>query len=163
MLGDADKVEFVPLKASLRFPALEARRVDLLARYTTWTLTRVPVLGVQFPAAISKEPLAPAIWGGDPRWASVVRWVLFALILAEEDGITRANVDAKVAAREGLMAWISMDEYKLVGQAMGLTPGWGARAIQAVGNYGEVFERNLGAGGLLHIDLGLNRLWTQGG
>ncbi len=185
VLGDADKVEFVPLKASLRFQALEARRVDLLARNTTWTLTREAVLGVQFPAVlfydgqgfmvpaaskvstakeldgatvcvekgtthernlaryagrngliltplaidsagevafaffagrcaayssdsaqlvaarlkapagpegyrilperISKEPLAPAVWGGDPRWASVVRWVLFALILAEEE------------------------------------------------------------------------------
>jgi general L-amino acid transport system substrate-binding protein len=115
------------------------------------------------PERISKEPLAPATWGSDPRWGSVVRWVLFALILAEEVGMTQANVEAKAAAREGLVGWISLDEHKLVAKALGLTQGWGLRALKAVGNYGEVFERNLGQGSPLGIDRGLNRLWSQGG
>ena len=72
-------------------------------------------------------------------------------------------VEAKVAAGEGLGGWISPDEFKLVSQSMGLTRGWAVRAIKAVGNYGEVFERNLGRDSPLGIERGLNRLWTQGG
>ncbi len=265
VLDDSERVRFVPLKSSTRFPALQAGRIDLLARNTTWNLVREAALKVQFPAVIyydsqgflvptsagidtprqlngatvcvekgtthernlgryaeqhglsmkrveidsaadvaaaffagrcaayssdvsqltaarigapggpdgyvilseriAKDPLAPVVWEGDPEWTTVVRWVLFALILAEEDGITRANLDAKLAAGGGQLAWLTKQEEGkgLVAQAMGLDPGWAVRAVEAVGNYGEVFARNLGADSPLRIERALNRLWTQGG
>jgi general L-amino acid transport system substrate-binding protein len=118
---------------------------------------------VILPERISKEPLAPVVWEGDPEWTTVIRWVLYALVLAEEDGITRDNLEARLAAGGGELAWLSDQEKGLLGQAMGLAPGWGVRAVKAVGNYGEVFERNLGAASPLRIERGLNRLWTDGG
>jgi general L-amino acid transport system substrate-binding protein len=265
VLGDGERVKFVPLKSSTRFPALQARRIDLLARNATWTLVREAVLQVRFPAIlfydgqafmvpagagidtpaelgnatvcvekgtthernlrryaaqrglsltplvidsatevaaaffagrcaayssdasqlaaarttapggpdryvilperISKEPLAPVVWGGDPEWATVVRWVLFVLVLAEEEGITRTNLESRLAAGAGQLAWLSQQEEDggLLAQSLGLDPGWGARAVKAVGNYGEVYARNLGAESPLRIDRGLNRLWTEGG
>lgn len=263
VVGDAEQVEFVPLRASTRFPALQARQIDLLARNTTWTAAREAVLKVQFPGIlfhdgqgflvpadsgvsrvdqlkdatvcvergtnhgrnlerytavtgigfkplifdsatevvaaffsgrcaayssdasqlaaarlsgpggaeryhilperISKEPLAPVVWGGDSEWTTVVRWVLFALLIAEEDGITQANVDARAEAGVGELAWLSRQERRLIAEALGLKPGWAIRAVRAVGNYGEVYERNLGAGSPLKIERGPNRLWSQGG
>jgi general L-amino acid transport system substrate-binding protein len=112
---------------------------------------------------IAKEPLAPAVWGGDPQWTTVVRWVLFALIQAEESGITRDNVDAARAAGQGLFARLSTDQKGQLTQSLGLAPGWAARAVRAVGNYGEMYERNLGGGSPLAIERGPNRLWNQGG
>jgi general L-amino acid transport system substrate-binding protein len=262
VLGDAESVSFVPLSAAGRFPALQSGRVDLLARNTTWTLTREAALKVQFPAVIfydgqgfmvradagierpeqlagsticvekgtnhqrnlkryadasaielkplvldspsavaeaffsgecraytsdasqlaatlhlapqpvdylilpqriSREPLAPVVWEGDAEWTTVVRWVLFALVLAEDDGITRANAAERVARGTAVLAQLSADDKKLLGQALGIPMGWAVRAVQAVGNYGELYERTVGQGSPLRIERGLNRLWSQGG
>jgi len=105
---------------------------------------------------ISKEPLAPAVRSGDDDWLTLVRWVLFALIAAEEDGITQARARAMGdAAAFGI-------EPEL-GRALGTDADWALRAVQSVGNYGEMFERNLGRGSPLKLERGLNRLWKHGG
>src|SRR5467141_890960 len=254
-LGDPEKITFVPLRASARFPALQLGGIDLLARNTTWTLSReaglkVVFAGVSFydaqafmvPAAssvkspaqlkgatvcvekgttnernlvdyfaarslsvtplvidstievaeaffggrcaaytadaahlaaarlrapegrafrillerISKEPLAPAVRSGDDDWLTLVRWVLFALIAAEEEGITQATARAMGA---GGALGIEPE----LGKALGVDADWALRAVQSVGNYGEMFDRNLGRGSLLKLERGLNRLWKHGG
>jgi len=258
-LGDEDKVTFVPLRASARFPALQLGSVDLLARNTTWTLSREAGLKVVFagilfydaqgfmvPAAakvttvaqlagatvcvakgttheqnladyfrgrnleikplvidstievtdaffagrcaaytgdtvqlaaarqrapagrrfrilgerISKEPLAPAVRSGDDDWLTLVRWVLFTLVTAEEEGITQAR--ARNAAGDPVVRRVLELEGDIT-RALGIEAGWALRAVQSVGHYGEMFERNLGQSSPLKLDRGLNRLWSRGG
>lgn len=263
VLGDGNKVDFIPLKASARFPALQSRAIDLLLRNTTWTFTREVLLKVQFPAVlfydgqgflvpaasditspkhlgeakicvekgtnhqrnledygaahglrwqpvvidssrevaeaffggrcqaytsdasqlaamrvrvagepsafrilperISKEPLGPVVSASDQEWISLVRWVLYALVLAEEHGVGRDNIEAKQAEGRGPLSRLFQDEKKILAGNLGVVPGWAVRAIKAVGNYGELYERNLGQGSLLKIERGPNRLWTDGG
>ncbi|MGB8433654.1 MAG: amino acid ABC transporter substrate-binding protein [Burkholderiales bacterium] len=263
VLGDAEKVQFVSLKSSMRFPALVAKRIDLLARNTTWTLTREALLKVQFPGVlfydgqafmvaksagikalaeldgatvcvekgtthqqrladvfaarglavkplvidsskevaeaffagrcraytsdasqlaavrvrapggaqefailperVSKEPLGPVVSSDDIEWVTLVRWVLFALIAAEERGVMRANIDSVVQRSQGA-AWrlVSGTDERLA-RALGVQRDWVVRAVQAGGNYGEIYDRNLGRDSALNIARGPNRLWTQGG
>jgi general L-amino acid transport system substrate-binding protein len=263
VLGDGDKVKFVPLTASMRFPALQSGEVNLLMRHTSWTLTREAVLKVQFPAvlfydsqaflvptksgittiaelngasvcvekgttsilnmkdyfiarglavnpividspaeiaaaffagrcaactgdasqlvamrlqapegasafkilpeSISKEPLCPVVWGGDPEWATIVRWVLYTLVLAEETGVTRDNLYSTIPEKNIRVSRILRGEQDKVAKAMGIPTDWAVRAVKAAGNYGEMYERNLGHGSPLNIERGLNRLWTEGG
>ena len=262
VLGNPDKAEFVPLLASTRFPALQARRVDLLLNNTTWTLTREAVLKVQFPGIlfydgqgfmvpaaaniakvadldgaticvekgtthqrnlevyfkahggsvkplvidsapeaadaffagrcraytsdasllaalrlraedpqafvilperISREPFSPAVWGGDPEWATVIRWVLNVLILGEEYDVTRDNLDAVIAENRNPLVLRTTDERNIIARSMGIEPRWGTRSLRAVGNYGEIYERNVGRDSPLKIERGPNRLWTEGG
>jgi general L-amino acid transport system substrate-binding protein len=263
VLGDPNKVRFVPLKASTRFPALLSRRIDLLARNTSWTLTREALLKVQFPGVlfydgqgflvtkasgigavadlngaavcvekgttheqnlvdhfavrglavkplaidssagvaaaffagrcraytsdasqlavvrarapggassftilperISKEPLGPVVQGGDAEWATLVRWVLYSLIAAEEQGITRANIDAVVKTSRGAAWRLVSGKDERLAHALGVRSDWVMRAVRAVGNYGEMYERNFGNDSPIKIERGLNRLWTQGG
>lgn len=263
VLGDADRVKFVPLKSSTRFPALQANKIDLLVRNTTWTLTREALLKVQFPGVlyydgqgflvtkasgvkslgdlngatvciekgtthaqrlaevfaarrltvkplvidsakevaeaffagrcrawssdasqlaavrarapggaqafvvlserVSKEPLGPAVRADDTEWVTLVRWVLYALIAAEEQGVTRANIEAVAKQSQGAAWRLVSGKDERLARALGVRPDWVVRAIQAVGNYGEIYERHLGAGSALNIERGLNRLWTQGG
>jgi general L-amino acid transport system substrate-binding protein len=118
---------------------------------------------VILPERISREPLAPVVWGGDPEWTTVVRWVLYALLIAEHEGITRANAEAKTAAGEGELAWLASPDRKLTDKALVLPLRWAQRAVQAAGNYAEIYERNVGTASPLKIERGLNRLWTQGG
>ncbi len=263
VVGDGDKVKFVPLSASERFPALQARKIDLLARNTTWTLVREAVMGVQFtatlfydgqtfmvPAAspiqratdldgaticvqkgttslrnlqpyftrqgltvkplvidsakgaaeaffsgrcqaytsdsgqlagvrilapagrlayrilpdlISSEPLAPAVWGGDQQWATMVRWVLFALVHTEALGITRSQAnDPPPDYFASLLRW-DEQEADALAKTLGVPKGWALRAVATVGNYGELFDRNLGIGSEIGLERGLNRLWLDGG
>jgi general L-amino acid transport system substrate-binding protein len=112
---------------------------------------------------ISKEILCPAVRRGDEEWADLVKWVLFALIEAEELGITSANVrDIQKTAIDPKIRWFLNSSGQQV-KALGLKPDWAADVIAAVGNYGEIFERNFGAASGLNIDRGYNRLWKQGG
>ncbi|HEY6612316.1 MAG TPA: amino acid ABC transporter substrate-binding protein [Pseudomonas sp.] len=263
LLGDAEKVRFVPLRAPSRFPALQARKIDLLVRSTTWTLTREALLQVQFPAVlfydgqafmvakssgiarladfkegrvcvgkgtthesnladyarihglawqplvldsapevaealfagrcdaytsdsselaamrlrapggpeafvilperISKEPLGPVVPAEDTQWTSLVRWVLYVLVLAEEYGVTQANVETKVREFGGATGLLLSGHDTRLARALGARDDWVIRAVRAVGNYGELYERNLGAASPLHIERGLNRLWSDGG
>jgi general L-amino acid transport system substrate-binding protein len=262
-LGDAEKVAFVPLFASARFPALKANRIDLLARNTTQTLGREVNIGTHFagilyydgqsfmvPAGsrvqqvrdldgasvcvvkesthvahladyfkahglgcrpviaesilqakdeffaggcqaytsdastlasvrveaaggpdgfrilverISKEPLGPVVNRGDEQWLALVKWVLLALIEAEERGITRENVRQVLQTATDPAVQAFLDKGGGYAKAMGVSPGWVVRVVEAGGNYGEMFERNLGRQSALKIDRGLNRLWNRGG
>jgi general L-amino acid transport system substrate-binding protein len=263
VLGDPEKVSFIPLSAPNRFPALLSGRIDLLAHTATWTFGREAGIGIQFPGiyyydgqtfmspvgkkvkgledlngtticvekgttyqpnmastlqvrgikytplvvdsrkelieaflagrcqactaersvlavlraempggvekfqilpgAISKEPLAPAVRGDDDEWVTLVRWVLFALIEAEERGVTSTNVRAlQKTATDPQLRWF-LNSSGERGKTLGLKPAWVANVIAAVGNYGEIYERNLGSSSGLKIDRGMNRLWKQGG
>jgi general L-amino acid transport system substrate-binding protein len=115
------------------------------------------------PGAISKEPLAPAVRRGDDEWTKLIRWVLFALIEAEELGVTRANVRTlQKETTDPALQWF-LNSCGQRGKSLGLKPDWVAEVISAVGNYGEIYERNFGGGSGLNIERGLNRLWNQGG
>jgi len=265
IFGDPTKVNFTPANATERFTALQSGEIDLLARNTTWTLSRDTKLGFNFagvnyydgqgfminskkltginsalqlsgaavcvqsgtttelnladyfaannmqynpvvfqgieevnqaydagrcdvlttdqsglyasrlklsspddhvvlPEIISKEPLGPAVRQGDDKWFDVVKWTLFALIQAEELGITQANVEEmKGSANPEIKRILGMEEGSTLGTDLGLTNDWVVNIVKGVGNYGEVFERNIGAGSPLKIARGLNQLWTKGG
>jgi general L-amino acid transport system substrate-binding protein len=259
VLGDAERVEYVPLDNQQRLDALAQDKIDLLARNTTWTLSRDTAHGMNFvatsyfdgqglmvrrdkghrsvleldgasvcvqahttslsnvqrfftmnrmkikiipqasaaaqrqayeagecdalssdqsqlyairnelkapsaheilPEIISKEPLGPAVRKGDGQWADIVRWTLFALIEAEEQGISSVNVEQAREQATNPVIQGFLGTRGDIGGAMGLDAQWAYRVISQVGNYGEVFERNLGS---LGIKRGLNALWRDGG
>jgi len=114
------------------------------------------------PEIISKEPLGPVVRQGDDQWFDVVKWVLFAMINAEELGIMQKNVDDMLKSPNPAIKRFVGTEGNY-GEQLGLTKDWAVRIIKLVGNYGEVFERNVGKGSPLKIDRGLNKLWNQGG
>jgi general L-amino acid transport system substrate-binding protein len=261
VLGDSNKVRFVPTTPKERFAALQSREVDLLARSTTWTLSRDSSLGFSFagvnyydgqgfmvkksanvkrakelggatvcvqtgtttelnladffrtnniqykpvvfekvdeavrayatdrcdayttdasglysvrlqlakpdehmvlPDIISKEPLGPLVRQDDFQWFTIVKWVHFALLNAEELGVTRANVDRmRDSANPDIKRLLGKEGD--FGKGLGLDNDWAYRIVKQLGNYGEIFERNVGSGSRLKIDRGLNKLWTQGG
>jgi len=117
---------------------------------------------VILPELISKEPLGPAVRRGDEDWLAIVKWVVFALIEAEELGVTRDNADAKLKAKDPAAGRL-LGQGEDLGKTLGLDAQWAYRAIRAVGNYGEIFERNLGAGSPLKLERGANALWNKGG
>ena len=261
VFNDAEAVKFTPLSAAERFTALQSGEVDVLARNTTWTMTRDASLGLAFtgvnyydgqgfmvpkalgvtsalelggasvcvqtgtttelnmadffqvngmdynpvvfedvaevnaaydsgrcdvyttdasglysirltltnpddhmvlPEIISKEPLGPVVRQGDDQWFNVVKWVGFALVNAEELGVTSANVDEmKTSDNQEIRRLLGTDgEF---GTFIGLGNDWAANTIKLVGNYGEIFERNIGVSTPLKIDRGLNALWNKGG
>jgi len=268
VFGDASKVDYKPLNAEQRFTALQSGEVDMLARNSTWTLSRDTQLGLDFvavnyydgqgfmvrkeagvksalelkgatvcvqegttteknlgdfdkannlglqpvkfkesdqargayddgrcdayttdasglaaertalknpddniilPELISKEPLGPVVRHGDNKWGDIVRWSFFAMLVAEEHGITQANVD-DVKAKNGTdNANANAEIQRLLGitagfgKGLGLDDAWAVNIIKAVGNYGESFERNVGAQTKLKLERGLNALWTKGG
>jgi general L-amino acid transport system substrate-binding protein len=114
------------------------------------------------PEIISKEPLGPAINHGDQQWGDVVRWTLFALINAEELGVTSKNVDQMLKSTNPEVRRLLGVEGAF-GESLGLTNDWVVRALRKVGNYGEIFERNVGMGSPLKIKRGLNAQWNKGG
>jgi general L-amino acid transport system substrate-binding protein len=114
------------------------------------------------PDLISKEPLGPAVRRGDDEWFAIVKWTVFALQESEELGLTRANVDQmKSSADPAVQRMLGGGED--MGKLLGLDKQWALRIVKAVGNYGEVFERNIGAQSPLKLPRGANRLWSQGG
>jgi general L-amino acid transport system substrate-binding protein len=261
IFNDPNKVRFVPLDAKERFTELQKRRVDVLARNSTWTLSReaeyalhfagvsyydgqgfmipksrkiesalelngsrvcvqvdtttelnlddyfrsnnmkyedvkfakvddvfkgyqsgqcdvltsdvsqlyalrqklaVPGDHVILPDVISKEPLAPVVRQKDDDWLLIVKWTLFAMLNAEELGITSKNIDDALKSKKpDVMRFVGTEgDY---GEELGLTNDWAVRIIRHVGNYGEVYERNVGTGSKLGIPRGLNQLWNAGG
>ncbi|HRH73394.1 MAG TPA: amino acid ABC transporter substrate-binding protein [Zoogloea sp.] len=262
VLGDPNKVRWVPLSSQQRFTAIQSGEVDILSRNTTWSLTRDAALGLHFagvsyydgqgflvpkklkvtsakqlknaevcvqsgttteknladyaraqgiklrpvvfdkfeasikaffsgrcqayttdasalafirskeapvpddylvlPEIISKEPLGPAVRRGDDEWFAIVKWTLNALIEAEELGITQARVDSlKAAPDPAVQRFLGVGED--LGKSLGLDREWAARAVKAVGNYGEIFNRNVGADSPLKLPRGLNAQWNKGG
>lgn len=117
---------------------------------------------VILPELISKEPLAAAVRHGDQQFGDIVRWVGNALIEAEEKGITQANADEMKASPDpSVQALLGASPGN--GKALGIGENWALNAIKAVGNYGEIFERNVGAKTPLGLQRGMNALWNQGG
>jgi general L-amino acid transport system substrate-binding protein len=114
------------------------------------------------PERISKEPLAPSIRQGDDQWHDIVDWVIYALMQAEESGITKANVDDMMKSDDPAIKRL-LGVTPGMGKDLGLDDNWVYNEIKMVGNYGEIFDRNLGAGSSLKLDRGLNALWTKGG
>ena len=265
LFGDARKVRYTPLTAQQRFTALQSGEVDLLARNTTWTMSRDTSLGLNFvginfydgqgfmvarrlkvksakelngaaicvqsgtttelnladyfrankmtfkpvviekveevraaffsgrcdvytndssslyatraanvpppataedfivlPEIISKEPLAPAVRHGDNQFADIVRWSQYAMLEAEEYGISSKTVDEMLKSENPSIKRI-LGVTPGMGKALGVDEAWVVNIIKQVGNYGESFERNVGSGSILKIDRGLNNLWTKGG
>ena len=117
---------------------------------------------VILPDRISKEPLAPVVRHGDDQWHDIVDWVVFALIQAEESSITKANVDDMLKSDDPNIKRM-LGVTPGMGKALGLDENWAYNEIKAVGNYGEIFDRNVGAGGALKLERGLNALWKNGG
>jgi general L-amino acid transport system substrate-binding protein len=263
ILGDAEKVRWVPLTSQQRFTAIQAGEVDLLARNTTFTLTRDASLGLHqtaitffdgqgfmvpakskvtstkqlknatvcvqtgttteknltdfsranklnlkpvvfdkfeaanaayfsgrcqayttdasglasvrakeakdpkehviLPELISKEPLGPLVRRGDDEFFAIVKWVAYGLIEAEEYGITQANVDQLKADSTDPIVMRLLGKGDDMGKLLGLDREWLARAIKAVGNYGEIFERNVGPKTSVNLPRGRNALWSEGG
>ena len=261
VFGDASKVEFVGLNSAQRFPTLASREIDLLARNTTWTISRdvnlmfefagvnfydgqgfmlpadlgitsateldgafvcitpettselnlndyfaennmqyvsVPVEGnkeakaklfagecdvfttdasglssaragaetpsdwIVLPEIISKEPLGPLVRQGDQEWEDIVRWSLFAMISAEELGITSENVNAMITSKDKEVKRL-LGEEGYMGPMLGLGMKFGYNIVKQVGNYGESYERNVGINTPLAIERKLNKLWNNGG
>jgi general L-amino acid transport system substrate-binding protein len=260
VLGDTNKVAFVPLSSKERFEALQSGQVDVLLRNTTWTSERDTSLGVTFtgvnfydhqafmvrklqvksaadlnnvavcvlddtttklnladfasvhklvlktlsfstsnqaiaaydskrcdaytadhsgllaamhalaepdlnailPDVVAKEPLGPAVRKGDEGWFELIRWTHFAMLLAEEAGVTSANVDDQVRSEIPATRRLLGSEGDQ-GEALGLSKDWAYRIVKSVGNYGEVFERNVGQASPLKLPRGYNALWRNGG
>jgi general L-amino acid transport system substrate-binding protein len=117
---------------------------------------------VILPERISKEPLAPVVRHGDNQWHDVVDWSIYALMQAEESGITKANVDDMLKSDDpGIKRMLGVTPG--MGKALGLDEKWAYNEIKLIGNYGEIFDRNIGAASPLKLERGINALWTKGG
>ncbi|MCG8559433.1 MAG: amino acid ABC transporter substrate-binding protein [Hyphomicrobiales bacterium] len=261
IFGDPKKVQFTPLSAEERFTALLSGEIDVLARNTTWTMTRDTKYGLNFagvtyydgqgfmvrkklgissalelsgatvciqkgtttelnaadffttkkmpyklvsfekadetlqaydagrcdvftsdasqlyamrlkltnpdehmvlPEIISKEPLGPVVRQGDDQWFNLVRWTCFAILNGEELGVTSQNVDAKKSSSNPAIRRLLGVEGEF-GKMLGIENDWAYRIIKMVGNYGEIFERNVGENSPLKIARGVNALWSKGG
>jgi general L-amino acid transport system substrate-binding protein len=117
---------------------------------------------VILPEVISKEPLSPAVRQGDDQWNNLVRWVIFALIQAEESGITSKNVDDMLKSADPNIQRL-LGVTPGAGKSLGVDEKWAYNEIKQVGNYGEIFERNVGQGSPLKLDRGVNNIWEKGG
>jgi general L-amino acid transport system substrate-binding protein len=117
---------------------------------------------VVLPEIISKEPLGPFVRHGDDQWFDIVKWILFAMLNAEELNVTKANVDEQMKSDNPEIKRLLGTEDNF-GERLGLTKDWVHRIVKQVGNYGEVFDRNVGQSSPLKIARGLNALWTKGG
>ena len=117
---------------------------------------------IVLPEIISKEPLGPATRQGDDQWSDIITWVLNATITAEEKGITQANVDKMKSSKDPeVLRLLGVEGSQ--GKELGLSNDWAYNIIKSVGNYGEIFERNIGVNTPIGLPRGLNALWTKGG
>jgi general L-amino acid transport system substrate-binding protein len=135
---------------------------DVSQLYAERLALTMPDDHVILPDVISKEPLGPAVRQGDEQWANIVKWTAFALINAEELGVSSKSIDQAVRSDKPEVRRLAGTEGSF-GEQAGLTKDWVVRIIRSVGNYGEIFERNIGVESKLGIPRGLNQLWTNGG
>ncbi|QDX32079.1 amino acid ABC transporter substrate-binding protein [Dickeya poaceiphila] len=148
--------------------ALDSGRCDTLASdqsqlYALRIKLGKPADFVVLPEVISKEPLGPVVRRGDEDWFAIVRWTLFAMLNAEEMGITSQNVDQMTAKPTTPDMAHLLGKEGNFGKDLKLPADWAYKIVKQVGNYGEVFERNVGQGSELKIKRGLNELWNKGG
>ena len=145
-------------RAAYQADKCDALTADISALAAARSVLDDPGAHVILPDAISKEPLGPLVRQDDPAWTGIVRWTLDALILAEEHGVTKANAkEMKAGADPEARRLLGEGGY---GAMLGLDADWAYRAITAGGNYGEIFERDIGGGSALKLDRGLNALWN---
>ena len=166
----AHKMKYTPItydKSDESAKALEAGRCDVLTSdqsqlYAQRIKLAKPSDYVVLPEVISKEPLGPVVRHGDDDWFDIVKWTLFVMVDAEELGIDSKNVEEmKKSTNPDIKRMLGVEGDK--GKDFGLANDWMAVVIKQVGNYGEIFDRNVGKGSPLQIERGLNALWTQGG
>lgn len=142
----------------------EAGRCDVLTSdqsqlYALRIKLKEPSSAIVLPEVISKEPLGPVVRQGDDKWFNIVKWSLFAMVNAEEMGITSSNADSKKSSDNPSVGRFMGGQ----GEKLGIGDDWAYNIVKQVGNYGEAFERNVGMGSPLGIARGLNALWTNGG
>ena len=166
----ANKMKLTPIsydKSDESAKSLEAGRCDVLTSdqsqlYAQRIKLAKPDEYVVLPEVISKEPLGPVVRHGDDDWFDIVKWTLFVMVNAEDLGVNSKNVEEmKKSANPDVKRLLGVEGDK--GKDFGLANDWMAAVIKQVGNYGEVFERNVGQGSPLKIQRGLNALWSQGG
>jgi general L-amino acid transport system substrate-binding protein len=135
---------------------------DMSGLYAERLALSNPIDHVVLPDVISKEPLGPAVRQGDDQWFQIVKWTLFAMLNAEELGVSKDTLEtAKASTKPDVMRLVGNDGN--FGEQLGLTKDWAARIIWLVGNYAEVFERNVGSASKLGIPRAENNLWSRGG
>ena len=136
---------------------------DMSQLFGLRTLLDDPAAHEVLPELISKEPLSPAVRADDPKWFNIVRWTLFAMVEAEEMGIDSTNVERirASASRPEIKRLLGVEDS--LGVGLRLPADWAFQIIRQVGNYAEVFERNLGGGSPLRMNRGINALWLDGG
>ncbi|HLY00507.1 MAG TPA: amino acid ABC transporter substrate-binding protein [Roseiarcus sp.] len=140
----------------------DAYTTDASGLYSERLKMSNPDDNIVLPEIISKEPLGPSVRKDDIQWFQIVQWTHYALVTAEELGVTKANVDEKLKSDNPAIRRLLGVEGSF-GEGLGLTNDWAYRIIKAVGNYGEIFERNVGMGSPIKIRRGLNALWNKGG
>ncbi|MDD9915944.1 MAG: amino acid ABC transporter substrate-binding protein [Rhodospirillaceae bacterium] len=126
------------------------------------SLLKKPDDHVVLPEVVSKEPLGPVVRHGQSEWGDVARWTLFALIVAEELGVTSANVDQMKSSKNPEVLRLLGVEGKM-GEQLGVRQDWAYQIVKSVGNYGEIYERHVGVNTPLKLERGLNAQWTKGG
>lgn len=147
--------------------AYEDRKCDVLTSdvsqlYAERLRLTTPDSHIILPEVISKEPLGSVVRQGDDQWLNLVKWTLYALINAEELGVKSSTIDDALKSSNPNIRRLVGNEGEF-GEQIGLTKDWAVRAVRAVGNYGEIYERNVGTRSDLSIPRGLNALWTLGG
>lgn len=172
-LSDYFRANDLPLKVLTLATAEESRKAydegrcdvltsDVSQLYAERLKLSAPDSHMILPELISKEPLGPAVRQGDDQWFNLVKWTLYALLNAEELGVKSTTIDdALKSANPDIRRLVGTEGD--FGRQLGLANDWAARAVRAVGNYGEIYERNVGTRSRLSIPRGLNALWTQGG
>lgn len=142
----------------------DAYTTDQSGLYAIRLTLAAPGDHVVLPEIISKEPLGPAVRQGDDQWFDIVKWTYFALLNTEELGVTKANVEEmKASANPEIKRVLGVEAETKIGTDLGLTNDWVVNIVKATGNYGEIFENNVGQGSPLKISRGINALWTKGG
>jgi len=165
------KMEYTPVvfdTSDQTLRGFESGRCDVLTAdqsqfYSLRLKLAKPDSVIVLPEIISKEPLGPVVRQGDDQWFNVVKWSLFALINAEEMGVTSKNVDElkKSSTAPGIKRLLGVEGD--MGKGLGLSNDWAYNIIKQVGNYAEIFDRNVGKDSPLKIERGLNALWSKGG
>lgn len=156
--------KFAEVNAAYDAGRCDVYTTDQSSLYALRLQLTAPNEHVVLPEIISKEPFGPAVRQGDPQWANIVRWTHYALVNAEEYGITKANVNYLLKSdNPNIKRMLGMQENNDLGKGLGLDKDWVVKIIRNVGNYGEIFERNIGQRTPLKISRGINALWTNGG
>ncbi|QPC87351.1 transporter substrate-binding domain-containing protein [Mesorhizobium sp. NBSH29] len=168
----ANKMEYNPVvfekfeeaNAAYNAGRCDAYTTDQSGLYAVRLQMTVEKDHVVLPEIISKEPLGPAVRQGDDKWLDVAKWTYYALLNAEEAGITQANVEEMMKSENpDMKRMLGVEAETKIGTDLGLTNDWVVNIVKATGNYGEIFERNVGTGSELKIARGINALWTKGG